>query len=801
MSDNLTNNSKLKSFLKRTLLDPVLLYSTLVIMTIMHQYHDRSKAIIVKTAFQKFWDKAIDYECALKYGLLAFVVGWVFFRFLDFVSSPKHKILSVLAFIGAAIGWLMLAGKVIEKGQEGYPIGWALWFFTPQDSVDYNGLYNMGLFMTLGIFVMMVIYYFTRVRYRILMNFVIFLIPFLIYGKEYAKMPIGFIILMIISYLLIMVYFRSLNETDTVKLVDTPRLWMSVGVFAVIFAVISTAVPKPVVEENRTYLESLMNAEAFTDKLVAMLSAFQDSSDGQQFRGRMSNETAYFVQSKYPVHLKTSTFSHYDFETDKWSVSDIDSYYGTRDQDAFPVQFYMNHCVGDGILRAAELDSDFAERYGLTEYAGRSFRLPEPQPLHVWVWFPNTQTAPVPGFAQSLDSTTYKGLLDAMRSGTIYTDEGSFEVNTMFDYSYLPEGFIYSGDNRELLSAIENAGDYQQLLNDAYDILDENDSYDDSAMRRVVKNNNEFYPDYLNELMDYGDDSDIRDLALEITEGCTTELEKAQALESYFYGNDFVYDLSYVKASGENVHDFLFTTKTGVCYEYATAMTLMARAVGIPARFCEGYNAQTPLAGDTEVRDYWGARFVMPAVTKEGLRSFDVTGNDAHGYPELYIKGYGWVVFEPTVADDTNADAARSTTNSLSITGLYLFIAAMAGLVLLLLWPGISHMFFVRRNSKRDPEKAVRAAMQRVCRLYGIDKTCTSHEAADKVMSTSGADISSIAGIFDRTVYGGIAPDSNDRQKIMEEYITAYNALREAKKQSKKEKKKNRKLKAKVNVN
>ena len=799
MSDNLTNKSNLKSFLIRTLLDPILLYSSLVVMTIMHQYRDRTSNIVAVTAFQKFWEKVTEYECALKYGLLAFAVGWVLFRFLDFVSSPRHKILSVLAFLGAAFGWLMLAGKVVDAGQEGYPIGWGLWFFTPQDSVTYNGYYNMGLFMMLGIFVMMVIYYFTRVRYRILMNFVIFLIPFLIYGKEYAKMPIGFIILMIISYLLIMVYFRSLNENDTVKLIDTPRLWMSVGVFAVIFAVVSTAVPKPIVEENRTYLESLMNAEAFTDKLVAMLSAFQDTADGQQFRGRMSNETVYFVQSKYPVHLKTSTFSFYDFETDKWSTGDIDSYYGTRDKDDFPVQFYMNQCVGDAILYAAELDSDFAERYGLTEYAGRSFRLPEPEPLHVWIWFPNTQTAPVPGFAQSLDSTTYSDPIDALRAGTIYTDEGSFEANTAFEYSYLPEGFIYSGDNRELLSAIEKAGDYQQLLDDAVQVLTDNNLDDNTQrLRTVVKNNSKYYNDYLTDLMDYGGDNDIRDLALEITKDCTTELEKAQELESYFYNNGFVYDLNYVKASGENVHDFLFNTKTGVCYEYATAMTLMSRAVGIPARFCEGYNAQTPFSEDTEVRDYWGARFTMPAVTKEGLRSFDVTGNDAHGYPELYIKGYGWVVFEPTVAD-TNADTKRSTTMSLSKTGFYLFIVAMAGFVLILLWPGLSNMFFIRINSKRDPEKAVRAAMQRVCRLYGIGRNFTSHEAAEKVMNTSGAQIEDIARIFDRTVYGNIAPDENDKQKIMEEYINAYNALREYKKQSRKEKKRNRKLKVKVN--
>ena len=45
--------------------------------------------------------------------------------------------------------------------------------------------------------------------------------------------------------------------------------------------------------------------------------------------------------------------------------------------------------------------------------------------------------------------------------------------------------------------------------------------------------------------------------------------------------------------------------------------------------------------------------------------------------------------------------------------------------------------------------------MRRICRIYSISGTCTSHEVADGVHEMSGADISTAADLFDAAVYGG----------------------------------------------
>lgn len=68
------------------------------------------------------------------------------------------------------------------------------------------------------------------------------------------------------------------------------------------------------------------------------------------------------------------------------------------------------------------------------------------------------------------------------------------------------------------------------------------------------------------------------------------DYEKAQALVDYFEQNGYVYDNEY-EPDDESIAYFLFTSKRGNCTNYATSMTLMARMLGLPARYVEGFAA------------------------------------------------------------------------------------------------------------------------------------------------------------------------------------------------------------------
>ena len=78
--------------------------------------------------------------------------------------------------------------------------------------------------------------------------------------------------------------------------------------------------------------------------------------------------------------------------------------------------------------------------------------------------------------------------------------------------------------------------------------------------------------------------------------------------------------------------------KSGYCVHFSAAMAVMAREVGIPSRIAVGYTSGTRATSLDEPVQEDGSQ----------MRGFEVTGRDAHAWPELYFEGLGWVPFEPT---------------------------------------------------------------------------------------------------------------------------------------------------------
>ncbi len=72
---------------------------------------------------------------------------------------------------------------------------------------------------------------------------------------------------------------------------------------------------------------------------------------------------------------------------------------------------------------------------------------------------------------------------------------------------------------------------------------------------------------------------------------------------------------------------FLSDSRRGYCMHYASAATLMLRALGVPARYVQGYTVQTELGQTVRVPDY-----------------------AAHAWVEVYVDGYGWYPVEVTPA-------------------------------------------------------------------------------------------------------------------------------------------------------
>jgi hypothetical protein len=120
----------------------------------------------------------------------------------------------------------------------------------------------------------------------------------------------------------------------------------------------------------------------------------------------------------------------------------------------------------------------------------------------------------------------------------------------------------------------------------------------------------------------------VADLAKNITRAATNNYDEVKAIEQYLAKN-MEYTLTPPKRpmNRDLVDFFLFDSKKGFCTSYASAMTIMVRTLGIPARYCEGY--------------------VMPNQSPTQTE-YTVTNKQAHAWCEVYFEGFGWVPFEPT---------------------------------------------------------------------------------------------------------------------------------------------------------
>jgi transglutaminase-like putative cysteine protease len=139
-----------------------------------------------------------------------------------------------------------------------------------------------------------------------------------------------------------------------------------------------------------------------------------------------------------------------------------------------------------------------------------------------------------------------------------------------------------------------------------------------------------------------GPQRDLARLAARITRHARTTFDEALALQRYFTtpANGFTYNLGVTLPDNlRGLTQFLFQTKQGYCQQFAFAMAALAREVGIPSRIAVGYTA-----GQPEANGQW----------------WKVTTGDAHSWPELYFRDYGWLRFEPTPGGSTGQGTATT---------------------------------------------------------------------------------------------------------------------------------------------
>jgi transglutaminase-like putative cysteine protease len=122
-------------------------------------------------------------------------------------------------------------------------------------------------------------------------------------------------------------------------------------------------------------------------------------------------------------------------------------------------------------------------------------------------------------------------------------------------------------------------------------------------------------------------------LAHEIADPGANDLARARALEAWLRQNGRYSDTPPRESPADPrgpLERFLLGELRGHCEYFATAMVVMARSVGLPARLVNGFaGGHRNRVGD----------FV------------ELTGSDAHAWAEVYFRDHGWVRFDPTPPD------------------------------------------------------------------------------------------------------------------------------------------------------
>lgn len=121
----------------------------------------------------------------------------------------------------------------------------------------------------------------------------------------------------------------------------------------------------------------------------------------------------------------------------------------------------------------------------------------------------------------------------------------------------------------------------------------------------------------------------VLSLARRITAGMDNPYDKATAIQSFLRTYPYSEVVPPPPVGRDAIDYFLFEARLGYCDYYASAMVIMLRSLGVPARLVSGYS---------------------PGEYDPTQQAYLVRDANAHSWPEVYFPRHGWVEFEPTAS-------------------------------------------------------------------------------------------------------------------------------------------------------
>ena len=277
----------------------------------------------------------------------------------------------------------------------------------------------------------------------------------------------------------------------------------------------------------------------------------------------------------------------------------------------------------------------------------------------------------------------------------------------------------------------------------------------------------------------------VINLAYDLTSSQLTAYDKAVVIEQYLRSFPYTLDLPTKTINGDLVDTFLFELHRGYCDYYASAMVVLARAAGIPARLAVGY-----LGGTYDLEN----------------DSYVITADQAHSWVEVYFPEYGWVTFEPTAG---RTPLSRETAeiihpefderqivfseDKVGLSGIEILGWSVLGTVILIVlslivWLRLDVFFLKRQSIKITFAKLYRRLLflgQLLGVKHGIAQTPLefSAEMTGRIealkaahrplgyLGKSGKTLESLVKLTNQAAYRAEAADIFDRAKAVDQWI------------------------------
>lgn len=622
------------------------------------------------------------------------------------------------------------------------------WFYGDNETSGYHPIYMRALFVGGGFFLTSVLYYFTQVRYRSMGVMLCTIFPFVVYAKRGDPMPEIMITLILTLFLAVMIHNRRIDPAkgkNVLGILQYDRAYIiSFALFISVTGALAMTVKKP------SYRSQLEKSADFFDNLLLTGGAGggyeSTSSRSSTRRGGFgySSTPIFYVEDKADNDILYLRRQVYDtFDGDVWNSKKRNFWRDIPYSSEMP-EYSVDDILRDAAILMGNKNADMSFFYNMAQIR-----------VYDKEFSPSYLPAPygtVTDTKQRHDLKYYKygpsGTVMRVRSWTDTPKKLNDTIN-----------FIQPGPQLYRKARIEglSGSDYLYMINTA-------DSDRLEAAKRLEA-------DYVSARLNYTDLSGvtpkIEDLSRQITANCKSDIEKAEALVNYFAENGFKYSTEYTPPDN-SVDYFLFESKTGYCAGYATAMTLMARSLGMPARYVEGFAAfERNTEGNIVVRDGY-----------------------AHAFVEVYIPAAGWLTFDPTVSDYRNLSHNSGGFNSgwifvilFWISRFFIFIIVSFFVIFVLLFDRIKERI-LRIMLVFMPVK------KRVLKLYAnLVSLVSFSEKEDRsyytvkmlkayLYETRGVVPELLTDLFEKTAFGGYEPKPEEYKAAYRQYKKCYKYLR-----------------------